>query len=115
MVFEIIGRYENMRLEIYIFFKFDGDVGWWMGENRVIIFFYFDIIMYIFKLCKKDRIVCYFVIGELDIVNLYCSCLSKFVKLGLLKLLIIWLICYLILNFIDKCWFFVVFYMIMIF
>lgn len=59
------------------------------GGEQSNYFFYFDIIMYIFKLCKKDRIVCYFVIGVLDIVNLYCSCMSEFVKLGLLKLLII--------------------------
>lgn len=39
MAFETTGRYENIRSETYIFFKFDGDVGRWMGENRVIIFF----------------------------------------------------------------------------
>lgn len=92
-----------MRSETYIFFKFDGDVGRWMGENRVIIFFYFDITTYILKSCKKDGTACHFVIGELDIANLHCSCTSEFAKLGLSKLPITRPIRHLILNFTDKC------------
>lgn len=108
-VMRVFGIWNNWK----IFFKFDGDVGRWMGENRVIIFFYFDITTYILKSCKKDRTACHFVIGELDIANLHCSCTSEFAKLGLLKLPITRPIRHLILNFTDKCWFFAALYTIM--
>lgn len=84
---------------------------WWRcwtmdGGEKSNHFFYFDITTYILKSCKKDRTACHFVIGELDIANLHCSCTSEFAKLGLSKLPITRPIRHLILNFTDKCWFF---------
>lgn len=66
------------------------------GGEKSNHFFYFDITTYILKSC-------HFVIGELDIANLHCSCSSEFAKLGLSKLPITRPIRHLILNFTDKC------------